>query len=62
MAAIDAGVRCGVVVAVSGTVMPFVVADIEREFDLDLVPELEVDYGGTGPVLVASTVALGNVE
>lgn len=42
-------------VKVQGTVRELVLADIEREFDLDLSPELEVEFRNK-PVLVADNV------
>ena len=44
-------------VRVTGTVREFVVADIEREFDLDLAQEFEVEFRDK-PVLIATAVAL----
>lgn len=42
---------------VTGKVQKLVVADIEREFNLDLEPELEVEYKDK-PVIVAQSIAL----
>jgi hypothetical protein len=44
-------------VQVTGTVANLVVADIEREYDLDLEPDLYVEYEGK-PAIVAQAVAL----
>ncbi|MEW5859922.1 MAG: hypothetical protein AB1861_21470 [Cyanobacteriota bacterium] len=42
---------------VTGTVAKLVVADVEREFNLDLEPELEVEYKDK-PVIIAQSIAL----
>jgi len=42
-------------VAVTGVLRPFVVSDIERDFDLDLDPELQVEYENK-PVFIADAV------
>lgn len=44
-------------VQVTGKVAKFVVADVEREFDLDLQPEVYVEYEGK-PALIAQSIAL----
>lgn len=44
-------------VQITGTVARFVVADIEREYDLDLEPNLYVDFEGK-PAIIAQAVAL----
>lgn len=44
-------------VQVTGKVAKFVVADLEREFDLDLQPEVYVEYEGK-PALIAQSIAL----
>jgi hypothetical protein len=42
---------------VTGKVQKFVVADVEREFNLDLEPEVEVEYKDK-PVIIAQSIAL----
>ena len=42
---------------VTGTVQKFVVAEVEREFNLDLEPEIEVEYKDK-PVIIAQSIAL----
>jgi|GEM_PF-616135 len=42
---------------VTGTVAKLVVADVEREFNLDLEPEVEVEYKDK-PVIIAQSIAL----
>lgn len=44
-------------VQITGTVAKLVVADIEREYDLDLEPDLYVEYEGK-PAIIARAVAL----
>lgn len=44
-------------VQVTGKVAKFVVADVERQFDLDLQPDLYVEYEGK-PAIVAQSIAL----
>lgn len=44
-------------VQVTGQVANFVVADVERDFDLDLSPELQVEYENK-PAIIARSVAL----
>lgn len=44
-------------VQVTGKVAKFVRADVDREFDLDLQPELYVEYEGK-PALIAQSIAL----
>ncbi len=48
-------------VVATGVVRPFVVADIERDFDLDLDPELQVEYENK-PVVVAQSVFPAGTE
>ncbi len=50
-----AKVEDGKTVAVTGVLRPFVVSEVERDFDLDLSPELEVEYENK-PVLVTEAV------
>lgn len=45
----------GKTVAVTGVLRPFVISEIERDFDLDLDPELQVEYDNK-PVLIADAV------
>lgn len=45
----------GETIQVTGLVRKLVIAEIEREFDLDLQPELEVEYEGTAVVIAKST-------
>lgn len=47
----------GQTVSVRGTVRQFVTAEIERDFDFDLQPELEVEYEGK-PVVVAQSTKI----
>ncbi len=42
---------------VTGKVQKFVVAEVEREFNLDLEPEVEVEYKDK-PVIIAQSIAL----
>ncbi|MBD1835338.1 hypothetical protein H6F61_22290 [Cyanobacteria bacterium FACHB-472] len=42
---------------VTGKVQKFIVADVEREFNLDLEPEVEVEYKDK-PVIIAQSIAL----
>jgi hypothetical protein len=49
--------RNGDQVRVSGTVKKMVVADIEREYDIDLQPEIEVEFREK-PILVADSVQI----
>lgn len=51
----QAAAEDGETVAVIGVLRPFVVAEIERDFDLDLDPELEVEYENK-PVLIGDAV------
>lgn len=45
----------GKTVLVKGSVRKFVTAEIERDFDFDLQPELEVEYEGKAVVIAQST-------
>jgi hypothetical protein len=45
----------GETVAVTGVLRPFVVADIERDFDIDLDPKLQVEYENK-PVFIADAI------
>jgi len=45
----------GETVAVTGVLRPFVVSEVERDFDLDLDPELQVEYEDK-PVFIADAI------
>jgi len=45
----------GKIVAVTGVLRPFLVADLERDFDFDLSPELQVKYENK-PVFITDAI------
>jgi len=52
-----AKIEDGKTVAVTGVLRPFIVSKVERDFDLDLSPELEVEYENK-PVLITEIVGV----